>query len=134
MIADSENRPVVRLHLWLETENGIFFGIGRLKLLERIQAGQSLRGAAESLGMSYRAAWGKIKRTEKVLGVALIEKISGNRAGYRLTAEGSLLVAHFNRWFQEVESYALSRARALLPCSPRAYDGSQPTRHHLRKP
>jgi len=134
MIMSLKDRPVVRLHLWLETEKGVVFGLGRWKLLERIQSGQSLRGAAESLGMSYRAAWGKIKSTEDVLGVALIEKISGNRAGYRLTAEGSSLVDHFNRWFQEVESYALSRARELLPCSPRAYDGSQSTRHHPRKP
>jgi molybdate transport system regulatory protein len=33
---DSRDRPVVRLHLWLETQRGIFFGLGRLKLLEKI--------------------------------------------------------------------------------------------------
>jgi molybdate transport system regulatory protein len=121
MSVDLKARPVVRLHLWLETEKGIFFGLGRLKLLEKIQSGHSLRGAAESLGMSYRAAWGKIKNTEKVLGVALIEKNAGNRAGYKLTEEGRTLVASFRRWFQEVESYALNRARALLPCKPRAF-------------
>jgi molybdate transport system regulatory protein len=70
MIRALTKRPVVRLHLWLETEKGVFFGLGRLKLLEQIQSGRSLKGAAESLGMSYRAAWGKIKNTEDVLGVA----------------------------------------------------------------
>jgi molybdate transport system regulatory protein len=118
---DPDERPVVRLHLWLETPQGIFFGLGRLKLLEEIQSGQSLRGAARSLGMSYRAAWGKIKNTERVLGVALIEKCSGNRGGYRLTTEGMALAAEFKRWFQEVERYALRRAKALLPCEPRAF-------------
>lgn len=123
---DAENRPVVRLHLWLETPQGIFFGMGRLKLLEKIQSGQSLRGAARSLGMSYRAAWGKIKNTEKVLGVALIEKSSGNRGGYRLTQEGMVLAAEFKRWFQEVELYAVRRARALLPCEPTAFSPHPP--------
>jgi len=121
MSVDLKDQPIVRLHLWLETEKGVFFGLGRLQLLKKIQSGQSLRGAAESLGMSYRAAWGKIKRTEKVMGVPLIEKSAGNRAGYRLTAEGAALVARFNCWFKEVESYALRRARLLLPCEPRAF-------------
>jgi molybdate transport system regulatory protein len=119
---DPKGRPVVRLHLWLETQGGIFFGLGRLKLLEKIQSGQSLRAAAQSMGMSYRAAWGKIKNTEKVLGVALIEKKSGNRAGYQLTEEGIALMTCFNRWFRDVESYALRRAGVLLPCNPAAFD------------
>lgn len=125
MIGNLKDRPVVRLHLWLETEKGVFFGLGRWKLLERIQSGQSLKGAAESLGMSYRAAWGKIKNTEKVLGVALIEKKAGKRAGYRLTAEGVAMMTCFSRWFAEVERYALQRAGELLPCHPIAYSKTE---------
>lgn len=126
MIRNSKDRPVVRLHLWLETDKGVFFGLGRWKLLERIQSGQSLKGAAESLGMSYRAAWGKIKNTEKVLGVELIEKKAGKRAGYRLTADGVAMMAGFARWFAEVEGYALRRAEELLPCHPIAYSKTEP--------
>lgn len=101
------SQPIVRLHLWLETEEGVFFGLGRLQLLKDIQAGNSLKGAAEHLGMSYRAAWGKIKKTEEVMGVRLIEKNRGNRRGYRLTEAGQLLAASFEQWFQDVEAYAL---------------------------
>jgi len=125
MFRSLKDRPVVRLHLWLETETGVFFGLGRWKLLERIQSGQSLKGAAESLGMSYRAAWGKIKNTEKVLGMALIEKKAGKRAGYRLTPDGIAMRACFSRWFTEVERYALKRADALLPCHPIAYSETE---------
>lgn len=121
MLLNSGDRPVVRLHLWLETRKGIFFGLGRLMLLEKIHSGQSLRSAAKSLGMSYRAAWGKIKNTEEVLGVALIERKAGRRAGYRLTANGLELMACFNRWFKDVERYALHRAERLLPCHPVAF-------------
>jgi molybdate transport system regulatory protein len=122
MTMDPRDRPVLRMHLWLETQRGIFFGLGRMKLLEKIQSGQSLRGAAKSLGMSYRAAWGKIKNTEEVLGVTLIEKKAGNRAGYQLTQEGLAMVARFGRWFKDVEGYALRRAGALLPCDPLAFE------------
>lgn len=125
MIRALKDRPVVRLHLWLETEKGVFFGLGRWKLLERIQSGQSLKGAAESLGMSYRAAWGKIKNTEKALGVELIEKKAGKRQGYRLTADGAAMMTGFARWFAEVERYALQRAGRLLPCHPIAYSKAE---------
>jgi molybdate transport system regulatory protein len=121
MKANSEIRPVVRLHLWLETQKGIFFGLGRMMLLKKIHEGQSLRSAAKFLGMSYRAAWGKIKNTEKVLGIALIERKAGRRAGYRLTEDGLTLMACFNDWFKDVERYALRRARKLLPCTPIAF-------------
>lgn len=113
-----KKQPVIRLHLWLETEKGLFFGLGRMKLLKCIQDGQSLKGAAESLGMSYRAAWGKIKKTEKVIGIKLLEKKGGNRSGYQLTREGVELMNQFDRWFAEVENFALERGQEILPFKP----------------
>jgi molybdate transport system regulatory protein len=110
-----KKEPVIRLHLWLETDKGLFFGLGRMKILKCIQGGQSLKGAAESLGMSYRAAWGKIKKTEKVIGVKLVEKKRGNRSGYELTQQGVDLMKLFDQWFDEVECFALKRAKDLLP-------------------
>jgi molybdate transport system regulatory protein len=120
------SQPVMRLHLWLETEKGVFFGLGRLQLLQDIQAGCSLKGAADRLGMSYRAAWGKIKKTEEVLGIRLIEKKGGNRRGYQLTAEGKQLATAFECWFREVDAFALQRAGELLPCEPKRFEESPP--------
>jgi len=42
---------------------------------------QKLKAAAEELGMSYRAAWGKLKASEEALGMALVEKVGGNKTG-----------------------------------------------------
>jgi hypothetical protein len=45
MTMDSRDRPVLRMHMWLETRRGIFVGLGRMKLLEKIQdvcAGRSV--------------------------------------------------------------------------------------------
>jgi molybdate transport system regulatory protein len=117
-----KKQPVIRLHLWLETDKGLFFGMGRMTILKCIQDGQSLKGAAESLGMSYRAAWGKIKKTEKVIGVKLIEKKRGNRSGYQLTQKGVELMKLFDQWFNEVECFALKRAKDLLPFNPISFN------------
>ncbi|MFO8085395.1 MAG: LysR family transcriptional regulator [Desulfobacterales bacterium] len=122
----SKKQPIIRLHLWLETDNGLFFGLGRMKILKCIQDGQSLKGAAESLGMSYRAAWGKIKKTEKVIGVKLIEKKGGNRSGYQLTRRGAELMKLFDQWFEEVECFALKRAKELLPFNPIGFNEAYP--------
>lgn len=106
---------VVRLHLWLEAEDGVAFGMGRLLLLEAVERVGSLKGAAEELGMSYRAAWGKLKSTEEALGQKLLEKASSNRAGYQLTPLGRELTALFKQWFQDVENTAVRRAEDLFP-------------------
>lgn len=110
-----KQRTVVRLHLWLERSGNTVFGMGRLQLLERIETCGSLKAAAEELGMGYRAAWGKLKASEEALGIALVEKVGGNKSGCRLTREGIALAAAYRTWFAEVERHAVSRAGALFP-------------------
>jgi molybdate transport system regulatory protein len=105
---------IVRLRLWLETGEGMLFGAGRAELLEEIERSGSLKRAAQNLGISYRAAWGKLKQSERALGVCLIRKRS-NRAGYQLTEEGLALTRLFRRWYAAVEQAALREARAIFP-------------------
>ncbi len=112
---ESGERAVVRLHLWMERGGDTLFGLGRLQLLERIEASGSIKAAAEELGMSYRAAWGKLKASEEALGLALIEKCGGNKSGCRLTPQGRAMAETFRRWFAEVERHAVARAAALFP-------------------
>jgi molybdate transport system regulatory protein len=113
--------PTMRLHLWFENEKGVLFGLGRLQLLRQIEQCGSLKAAAESLGMSYRGAWGKIKTTEEVLGRKLIERAANRRKGYHLTPFGSGIVQSFDQWFTEVETYALHKSRKYLPFSLERY-------------
>jgi len=117
--------PVVRLHLWLETEDGMFFGSGRGMLLEAVDRTGSLKRAAESLGMSYRAAWGKMRRTEKVLGVQLIEQAGSRKSGHRLTPAGRLLLDKFGQWFDAVERSAVEKAREIFPWACLSFDEAQ---------
>jgi molybdate transport system regulatory protein len=128
-----KKQPVIRLHLWLETDKGLFFGLGRMKILKYIHDGQSLKGAAESLGMSYRAAWGKIKKTEEVIGIKLIEKKGGNRSGYQLTLKGIELMKRFDEWFDEVECFALKRAKELLPIQPIRFNEANEENADIKK-
>lgn len=119
--------PVLAVHvrLWIESEKGLLFGTGRAELLEGIERHGSLRKAAQELNMSYRAAWGKIKRTEKVLGFRLVEKAASNKEGYRLTEAGRRLKEKFERWAAEVTNEAVEKARDIF--------GSEPVSHETEE-
>ena len=113
--AKSPHHPTIRLHLWLENPGELFFGIGRAQLLFNIQSHGSIKKAALSMGMSYRAAWGKIQQSEQALGVKLVEQRGAKREGLRLTREGEELADLFQAWFIAVERCALSQANSIFP-------------------
>jgi molybdate transport system regulatory protein len=117
--------PVLRVHLWLETGEGMLLGLGRIQLLELVEQLGSLNQAAKALGMSYRAAWGRIKRTEDALGEPLLAQASG-RKGYQLTPLAERLLRDFAAWHREVEDFALARARERLPWQVRRYGEGGP--------
>lgn len=114
MSGEDEFCPRVRLNLWLETEEGMLFGLGRAQLLEQIEKQGSLNKAAKELGMSYRAAWGRLKNTEDVLGEALVLKTRGRKGG-SLTPLGERILADYRQWAQEVENFAVMTARKSFP-------------------
>lgn len=115
-------RGVLRLNLWLENDQGVLFGMGRLLLLREIHTSGSLSAAAANLGMSYRAAWGKIKKTEQVLGINLIERNGCRRSGCQLTEYGHTLAVEYERWFASVERFALEQARRAVPLEVRKFN------------
>jgi molybdate transport system regulatory protein len=111
---------VQRMHIWLETKDGMMLGLGRIQLLELVEELGSLNKAAAAMGMSYRAAWGRMKQTETVLGSPLVER-SGPKKGFQLTPLGHEVVRMFRTWYNEVELYALERAQAIFPWPTELY-------------
>lgn len=92
-------RPMeVRFKVWLETKQGVpLLGDGILFLLCAVNETCSLAEAARVMGMSYRRAWGKIRKAEKRLGCRLIVTYTGGRkgGGTELTLEGRRLVKQY---------------------------------------
>lgn len=121
----AEKHPTLRLNIWIEDDGELLFGSGRAQLLMNIREFGSLKKASEAMGISYRAAWGKLKKTEDVLGEPLVEKYGGNRAGYSLSPLGERLMASYSQWFEEVERFALERAGELLPWNLQMYEDEE---------
>lgn len=76
-----------------------------VKLLAGIQESGTLRSAAEALGLSYRKAWGDIRKAEKFIGFSLVEKVRGGKDGglSRLTADGAELVEAFGQLYKDFD-------------------------------
>ena len=101
----------IHFKVWLEKEGKVVFGRGRLELLKGIRAYGSLAETARHLGMSYRAAWGRLKSSENRLGVRLVEKVPGKGRGQRLilTPLSQGMLQAFEGLEQELQSFLAGR-------------------------
>ena len=96
-----------KIKLWLNGEGveGVF-GDGKWRLLKGIESTGSLRAASERLGISYRKAWGDLKKAQDALGIVLIEQQRGGRRGGRstLTEQGKRWLVAYSRFRRDVEA------------------------------
>lgn len=101
---DKKQALKVKSKIWIEFQEEVVFGLGRIKLFQAIEKTGSMSQAAAVLGMSYRAAWGKVTATEERLSLQLVERQQGNRRnGTRLTPAGKELLHHYSIFQQEVQ-------------------------------
>ncbi|MHC4389442.1 MAG: winged helix-turn-helix domain-containing protein [Planctomycetota bacterium] len=95
-----------RFKLWLNTKDaqGVF-GDGKWRLLKAIQTEGSLKAASKLLGISYRKAWGDLKKAERCLRTALIDKQRGGNTGGRtvLTEQGKRWLKAYTRFRRDIE-------------------------------
>lgn len=93
----SEDLPnlIPNYKLWLEFKDEYVFGPGAYALLKSIHSTGSISEASKDLKMSYRYAWGVIRKIEKKLDAKLIESYKGGReggGGARITEYGLSLM------------------------------------------
>jgi len=95
-----------RFKLWLSTKDaeGVF-GDGKWRLLQAIGQTGSLNAASKLLKISYRKAWGDLKKAQDNLNVTLVEKQRGGNTGGKtvLTNEGRKWVKAYTKFRADVE-------------------------------
>lgn len=95
-----------KFKLWLSTEDaeGVF-GDGKWRLLKSIDAKGSLRAASQSLHISYRKAWGDLKKTQQYLDIPLVQKQRGGIHGGQttLTEQGKKWVKAYTGFRTDIE-------------------------------
>ncbi|MBT3377732.1 MAG: LysR family transcriptional regulator [Lentisphaerae bacterium] len=86
------------------TAEGVF-GDGRWRLLSAIREHGSLQQACRELGISYRKAWGDLRKSEEELGITFLEKHRGGSGGGNtsLTEDGERWLQAYTRFRSDVE-------------------------------
>jgi molybdate transport system regulatory protein len=99
-----------RFRLWLNSRDvDGAFGDGKWRLLKAIEAEHSLRLASEALGISYRKAWGDLKKAQEGLNVTLVEKQRGGRLGGQ-----TVLTEQGRKWVKAYARFAVTSTRLWI--------------------
>ncbi|MHC4455929.1 MAG: winged helix-turn-helix domain-containing protein [Planctomycetota bacterium] len=95
-----------KFKIWLSMKDaeGVF-GDGKWRLLKAIDSEGSLKAASEHLGISYRKAWGDLRKAQEFLKISLVEKQRGGVRGGRaeLTAQGKKWVEAYAKFRSDIE-------------------------------
>lgn len=118
----------LKAKFWLESDSGDFLlGPGTLRLLLAVADQGSLKAGAKVIGLSYRAAWDRLKKAEEGLGFPLLERHSGGEGGggSSLTSVALELVERYRAFVQDVEGLLEARyTKAFADWSFKGYERS----------
>jgi molybdate transport system regulatory protein len=106
----------VSFKFWFEAENKYAFGEGAFKLLEAISKSHSLMKAADSTNMSYRYAWGIIRKIEETIKTPVVTSYRGGKHGggrSELTEKGRFLLQTYKRVKTDFENLSEKHSQHL---------------------
>ncbi|HSB07394.1 MAG TPA: LysR family transcriptional regulator [Thermodesulfobacteriota bacterium] len=105
----------IRSKFWIENEGEVVVGSGKTALLLAVDRLGSIQRAADEFGMSYRHAWGAIKRIEQRAGFKIIEtKLGGRNRGAQLTPKGKTFAKTSDALFEDLQAAVEKRFRQKL--------------------
>ncbi len=84
----------IKAKFWIENRGEVVLGGGKAALLLAVDQFGSIQRAADEFGMSYRHAWGAIRRIENRAGFKIVDTKLGGRegGGAQLTPKGKAFV------------------------------------------
>jgi molybdate transport system regulatory protein len=113
-------KPERKFHLTgmlrVETEDGRFFGPGRLQLLENIMSTGSISQAAKQMGMSYKKAWDMVNSINQQTQKPIVMTHAGGEkgGGTIVTDEGKQLIAAFKNLYEEFQESFEEKLKLFL--------------------
>ena len=89
----------LKFKIWVESDDEMFLGNGRVNLLQAIGEHGSISAAAKHIGLSYKKAWEQVDHMNALSPEPLVERSTGGAGGggTLLTEQGEKLVQEFSR-------------------------------------
>jgi molybdate transport system regulatory protein len=95
----------IKAKFWIENKGEVVMGGGKTALLLAVDRLGSIQQAAEEFAMSYRHAWGAIKKIEQRAGFKIVDTKPGGRdGGARLTPKGKDFATGADALFQDLQA------------------------------
>jgi len=83
----------IKSKFWIENKGEVVLGSGKTALLLAVGRLGSIQRAADEFGMSYRHAWGAVKKIEQRAGFKIVDtRLGGKDRGAQLTRRGKEFV------------------------------------------
>ena len=94
----------IKSKFWIENKGEVVVGSGKATLLLAVSRLGSIQRAAGEFGMSYRHAWGAIRRIEQRAGFKIVEtKLGGRDRGAQLTPQGKAFIKATDALFRDLQ-------------------------------
>jgi molybdate transport system regulatory protein len=100
----------IKAKFWIENNGEVVLGGGKADLLLAVDRLGSIQRAADEFGMSYRHAWGSIKKIEQRAGFKVLNtKLGRKDGGAQLTPRAKEFVARMDSLLKDLQSLAAER-------------------------
>ena len=101
---------------WVENKGEVVLGSGKAALLRAVHQNGSIQRAADEFGMSYRHAWGIIRKMEQRVGFRLINAQAGGGEGKgaQLTPRGRDLIEKFSLFEETLRKVTTEKFREIF--------------------
>ena len=106
----------IRAKFWIENRGEVVLGSGKAALLHAVEENGSIQRAAEQFGMSYRHAWGIIRKMEQRAGFRLVKAQAGGGEGKgaQLTARGKDFLEKFTLFEETLRKITAEKFREIF--------------------
>jgi len=100
----------IKAKFWIENKGEVVLGGGKAALLLTVDRLGSIQRAAEDFGMSYRHAWGAIRKIEHRVGFKMLDrKLGGKDGGAQLTPKGKDFIEKVDSLLKDLQIIAEKR-------------------------
>lgn len=106
----------IKAKFWVENRGEVVLGSGKAALLRAVHQSGSIQRAAEEFAMSYRHAWGIIRKMEQRAGFKLVKAQAGGGEGKgaQLTARGRDFLEKFTFFEETLREVTAEKFREIF--------------------
>jgi molybdate transport system regulatory protein len=100
----------IKVKFWIENKGEVVLGGGKTALFLAVDRLGSIQRAADEFGMSYRHAWGAIKKIEQRAGFKILDtRLGGKDGGAQLTPKGKEFIGKVDSLLEDLQGIVEKR-------------------------